>query len=203
MKRQIVYIHGGHTYSSYELFLRDLATSNVQEPFDEPQVMWSHALQKSLDGEYSLCAPIMPNKQNAQYEEWKIWFERHFEFFAEEVSLIGWSLGAVFLTKYLSENKVPFRVNALFLVSVVATFEDLGKEGPTSFSPDFDLMGKLEEQVEHIHLFHSKDDFVVPFSHAEKYYKALPTSVLHVFEDRDHFLQADFPELIEEIKGLG
>ena len=53
----------------------------------------------------------MPCKFMVDYEAWKIWFERHFQFLQKEVILIGWSLGGRFLLKYLSENKFPFKIS--------------------------------------------------------------------------------------------
>ncbi len=61
----------------------------------------------------------MPNKTNAQFEEWKIWFEKFIPFLNDGVILVGHSLGGVFLAKYLSENKFPKKIGGVFLVSAV------------------------------------------------------------------------------------
>jgi predicted alpha/beta hydrolase family esterase len=74
----------------------------------------------------------MPNTMNAKYGEWKVWFEKYFshihgiehhasakttlERIAEKkehekdlkkLVLVGHSLGAIFLMKYLSESGFP------------------------------------------------------------------------------------------------
>jgi predicted alpha/beta hydrolase family esterase len=49
---------------------------------------------------------------------------------------------------------------------------------------------------------HSKDDPVVPFEHAGMFKKALPDAEVMAFEDREHFNQETFPEIIELIKKL-
>ena len=49
---------------------------------------------------------------------------------------------------------------------------------------------------------HSKDDFVVPYEHALKYTTALPQAEFISFEDKNHFLVAEFPELINKIKSF-
>ncbi|PIV10195.1 MAG: hypothetical protein COS49_01910, partial [Candidatus Portnoybacteria bacterium CG03_land_8_20_14_0_80_41_10] len=50
--------------------------------------------------------------------------------------------------------------------------------------------------------YQSKDDKVVPYSHLEKYKKALPNAIIREFKKRGHFDQPKFSELIKDIKGL-
>jgi pimeloyl-ACP methyl ester carboxylesterase len=52
-----------------------------------------------------------------------------------------------------------------------------------------------------IEIWHSKDDFVVPFSAARAYKSALPSARTRFFEDKNHFLIAQFPELVDAILG--
>ena len=54
-------------------------------------------LQEVLGGEYDVLLPRMPNKNNAKYLEWKIWFERMIPFLNKEIILVGYSLGASFI----------------------------------------------------------------------------------------------------------
>ena len=58
----------------------------------------------------------MPLKEDAKYEDWKIYFERYIPFLRNDCILVGSSLGAMFLAKYLSENKFPKKILATFLV---------------------------------------------------------------------------------------
>lgn len=93
MKKQVLYIHGGDSFGKYEDFLEDLKVRPVRDPFGlEKKSIWVESLREELS-DFEVLMPTMPNKQNAQYEEWKIWLERHFEFLREEVILVGWSLG--------------------------------------------------------------------------------------------------------------
>ena len=55
----------------------------------------------------------------------------------------------------------------------------------------------LEKQCEYIYLYHSKDDAIVPFTHAEKLSRAISKAKLEVFETRGHFFQPAFPELLD------
>ena len=61
--------------------------------------------------------PQMPNKQNADYQAWKIEFEKILPDLDKDSILIGHSLGGIFLAKYLSENKLAQKLDSLHLVA--------------------------------------------------------------------------------------
>ena len=204
MKQQILMIHGGDSFAEYELFLELLRTKPIPDPLGlEKSKGWKDTLSERLGEEYEVYYPKMPNKENARYKEWKIWFERYVEFLRESVVLIGHSQGACFLAKYLSENKMPVSVRALYLVA--GPFESgsyTGADDGGDFGFDPSKLTGLKEQVDEICIFHSKDDPVVPFSQALRYKEALPEAELVAFEDKNHFLLEEFPELVETIKKL-
>ena len=103
-------------------------------------------------------------------------------------------MGGIFLAKYLSENRIEQKIKAIFFVAAV--YED---------QVDFMLpssLNLLAEQAEQIILYHSKDDKQVPFADLEKYKKALPKAEVKIFEDRGHFNQAEFPELVADIASV-
>lgn len=129
-----------------------------------------------------MFTPSMPNKQNAKYEEWKIWFERHFEYLRDGVILVGWSQGSYFFAKYLTENDFPFKIKALFLLAapLEAHHDDTGEDG-ADFQFDTSRVGELTKKTDRIVIMHSKDDFVVPYEHALKYKEALPEAELVTF----------------------
>lgn len=203
MKKQVFYVHGGDSYSSHDVFLNDL---KARIPRDLPSLpkrsKWTETLRDDLGEAYEVFMPSMPNSQNAKYEEWKIWFERHFEYLDQSVILVGLSLGAMFLAKYLSNNDTPFDVSALILLAGAIETKDFEVDGCGDFLSNNDAMGPLAGKVKNIVIFHSKDDFVVPYEHALKYKAALPTAELVTFEDKNHFLITEFPELIDKIKSF-
>jgi len=47
-----------------------------------------------------------------------------------------------------------------------------------------------------------KDDPVVPFAQVKKYKIELPNAEEIIFEDREHFSQEEFPELVKALKVL-
>jgi predicted alpha/beta hydrolase family esterase len=54
-----------------------------------------------------------------------------------------------------------------------------------------------------LYLYHSRDDAESPFEHLERYRSVLPQATVRVLDGRGHeFNQAQFPELVADIRGL-
>jgi predicted alpha/beta hydrolase family esterase len=204
MKKQVLVIGGGETFDSYEEYFEFL--KNYEINFEKLLAEgWKNKLRERLGGDYEIILAKMPNFMNAKYEEWKIYFEKLIPFLKEEIILLGHSLGGIFLAKYLSENDFPKKIKATILVAAV--YDDKGKddEGKDYSLADFVLpasLDKFQEQGGKIFLYHSKDDMVVPFEDLRKYQKALPKAETIIFEDRGHFNQEEFPEIVEAIRKL-
>ncbi|OHB10498.1 MAG: hypothetical protein A3I21_02150 [Candidatus Zambryskibacteria bacterium RIFCSPLOWO2_02_FULL_39_69] len=233
MKKQVVVIHGGDTFETYEKYLDFLCNYEIDSLDYFKHKGWKSILQEKLGDDFEVIRPQMPNKINAKYLEWRIWFEKlvpllnpevilvghsmggilnakylewriWFEklvpLLNPEVILVGHSMGGIFLAKYLSENNFPKKILGTFLVSApydAETFEYT----LVDFVLPADLK-KFEEQGGKIYLYHSTDDDVVPFDNLEKYKKQLPSATARVFEDRGHFNQEDFPELVQDILNI-
>jgi len=203
IKKQVFFIHGGNAYSSYEAFLEDLRTKTIYNlPSNPRQSRWTDTLSTDLGEMYEVFAPVMPNKQNAHYEEGKIGFERHFEYLTDGVILIGWSQGGYFLSKYLIEHTPPFSIKALIYVAAPSAPDDFGGEDGGDFAFPGDRIGEIGTKVEKIFIFHSSDDPVVPVSHAERYQQALPNATLVLFNDKNHFLVPELPALVTLVLSL-
>src|SRR3989338_2804562 len=113
MKTQVVVIHGGDAFSTHEEYLRFLKDFPLTIERVRPKRDWKSFLPEVLGEEYDVLAPIMPNKTNAQFSEWCLWFEKMFPFLEDDVILVGHSLGGMFLAKYLTEYTFPRRTGAL------------------------------------------------------------------------------------------
>ncbi len=200
MKKQIVVIHGGDTFETYEEYLTFLNSFDIDLAYFKKKG-WKNSLQEKLGSDYDVISPRMPNKENAKYKEWKIWFEKMLPHLSSEFILVGYSLGGIFLAKYLSENRLTQKIKATLLVA--APFDASDSEYTLA---DFILPSDLslfEKQGGNIVLYHSKDDPVVPFVDLHKYKSKLETAKTVVFEDRGHFSQEDFPEIVSEIVKVG
>ena len=198
MKQQIFVIHGGNASNSYAEYLRYLRTKEVNLEHLK-SVDWKSTLQKKLGKKYEVINPQMPNKQNAKFSEWKVYFEKFIPLMNEKVILIGHSLGGIFLAKYLSEKKLSKKILGTFLVA--APF-NTKKIHPLA---DFNLKEDLKNfsgQGGKIYLYQSVDDRVVPISNLKHYQRALPNGVCRIFKTRGHFNASNFPELVRDIKDL-
>lgn len=199
MKSQIILIHGGDTYDTYEEYLTFLKNVTIETDYFTKQ-SWKQSLAERLGEGVEVLAPSMPNKLNAKYEEWKIWFEKLIPFFEPEIILVGHSLGGIFLVKYLAENILPRKIKGIFLVA--PPFDDKNSEYSLA---DFVLphnFKRLQQQCSAMTFYQSSDDDVVPYADFEKYKQVLPKAMFKSFTDRGHFSQEEFPELVEDVKAL-
>lgn len=199
MKKQIIVIHGGSTFDSYESYLDDLKAL-VIDPKRLKSKSWREFLQTDLGSDFDVICLTMPNKNNAKYIEWKILFDKVLPFLSKDLIFLGHSLGGIFLVKYLSENILENKIKGLFLVAPPFSKETF-KDSLADFilSADFD---KLQKQVRIIRIYQSKDDPIVSFDNAQKYNDVLKNSNLITFENRGHFNQEKFPEIVDDIKRL-
>ncbi|MDO4781039.1 MAG: alpha/beta hydrolase [Candidatus Saccharibacteria bacterium] len=187
--KQIVLIHGGNSYKSHEAYREHLRAVAMEYQRLLPKRRWSDAIIEALP-DADILLPSMPNSNNAQFDEWVMWFEKMIPFFGDDVRLIGHSLGAMFLAKYLHMRPLVRPVRQLHLIAG-------GYNAPEHDYGSFEITSAtgLERSAAEIHLYHSQDDSVVPFAELAKFQTDLPTAQIHVFTDRNHFLQPDFPEL--------
>ena len=197
MKKQIIVIHGGHTFNTTKEYISFLLNYKI----DFARILgkgWKGSLQEKLGKGFEVVLPIMPNPSNAKYAEWKIWFEKLFPFLEKEVVLVGHSLGGIFLVKYLSENKFPKKILAAFIVA--APFDDKDPHHSlVDFRPKKDLSG-LQIQPKERFFYHSQDDDVVSFAAFKKYKKVMKSAHFKEFKNKGHFNQSSFPEIVRDIK---
>jgi uncharacterized protein len=154
-------------------------------------------LHKALGDDHEVFSPRMPNKQNAKYEHWKVWLEKMIPFLRDGGIFIGHSLGGSFLVKYLSENEFPKKIKTLILVAAATG----GTDGVGDFAFD-EPIGNIENICQGIYILQSKDDPVVPVSDAEFFQKNWPSAKMILFEDKQHFNQEEFPEIVELIRKI-
>lgn len=203
MKHQVIFIHGGDSFSARKDFLQYLKTRPLRDlPSDPVVVSWRNSLSEDLGQDFEVFMPKMPNRENASYEEWKIWFERYLALIKKEVILIGHSLGGMFLAKYLSENSLSLKVSKLYLLAAPGG-EFLGEEKYGDCTDFRFLAGttkNIAKNVKVINIWHSEDDFIVPVLELDWYEKLLPEAKIVRFKDKNHFLLSEFPELLNDLK---
>lgn len=205
-KKQVFYIHGGDSFLRYEDFLNQLKTRPLWHMPGQsdipPGKKWTATLETELGEDWQIMLPPMPNRENAKYEEWKIWFERHFEYLHDGAIVAGCSLGAMFLGRYLTEHTLPFKAGAIILMAAAIPLPGENHSDYGDFLIDLEKVNAITENNSTVIIAHSKDDFLVPFHHGEVLAAALPKAEFIVFEDKNHFLIPEFPEMIQKIKEL-
>lgn len=198
-KTQILIIHGGMTFKSKKDYFHFLKTRKISI---EKKIKWSDDyLNKKLGKDFEIIKPHMPLQDNAKYEEWKIHFKRHFPHLRNNIILIGSSLGGIFLAKYLSENRFPKKILSTYLICPPFDNTITGEDLVGGFKLKSDL-SMIEKNSKNLNLLFSKDDDVVPVSHAKKYRKKLKNANIIVYKSKKgHFKISKFPEIIKMIKG--
>jgi len=197
--KQVIVIHGGTTFSDYTQYLDSLVHKPLHLDRMTYKPMWKELLQEKLGQKYQVILPSMPNTTNAQYEEWKLWFEHLTDIFTDDCVLIGHSLGAIFLVKYLSQNIFPKNITATILVA--APYDDETEEDLTDFKIE-SLPDMFSEQAGQVILYNGIDDPVISVADLEKYRKHLPYAEFNLLPAPDHFMRVDFPELVSRIKEM-
>ena len=130
MKKQVVVIHGGDTFDSYEEYLSYLKNTKVNlERFKHEG--WKDSLEKNLGKNYEVISPEMPSWNNAKYLEWEVYFENLIHHVRPNAIFVGHSLGSIFLAKYFSENEYPKKALAVLLVSTPYAVK--GEKGMADF----------------------------------------------------------------------
>ncbi len=193
--KQILIIGGGNSYSSHDQYLADLKSTVIDYDRMRPSKSWKLWLAEQLPDD-DVLVPNMPTPGNANYEEWVILFKKILPLLHDGVILVGHSLGAMFLAKYLQQNSLDITVSKLILISGGYdddSLEDLGSFGVESAT-------HLSERADEVHLFHSTDDPVVPFTELAKFQADLPTAISHILDGRGHFNDTEFPELLDVLR---
>lgn len=197
-KTQVFVIHGGNTFKSRSDYLHFLRTRKVS--VNEGVRWYQGSLTKSLGKSFEIIRPRMPLQDNARYEEWKIYFERFIPQLRNDIILIGSSLGGIFLAKYLSENRFPKRILSAYMICAPYdnTLPEEDLVGGFTLKSDISL---IEKNCKNLYLMFSKDDDVVPVSHAEKFRKKLKKAEIIIYKSKNgHFMISEFPEIVKMIK---
>lgn len=186
------------TFKSKRDYLKHLKTQKISL---EKKKKWTDEyLKKNLGKNFKIIKPRMPLADNAKYKEWEIHFKRYFPFLKNNLILIGWSLGGIFLTNFLSEHKFPKKILATYLIAPPFNNSLSGEDLAGGFKLKSDL-SLLEKNSKKSYLMFSEDDNVVPISHAEKYRKKLKRARIIIFKSKNgHFQLSTFPEIVKMIK---
>ena len=173
MKQQILFVHGAG--SGAHALDSKLAAS----------------LQQALGANYQVKNPQMPSEGAPQYKLWKDEIARQLKAFDDALILVGHSLGASVLLKYLSEEVVEIPIRGLFMIA--APYWDMDE-----YKLSEDFASHLPKDLS-IFLYQSRDDEVVSFTHLALYADKLPQAAVRELEGRGHQLNDDLSEVAADI----
>lgn len=177
------------------LFIHSGGTQGPHEGSDD---LVRH-LRKGLREDHVVLYPRMPEPDTPEYELWKLTIDRELSSLDDEVILVGHSLGASVLLKYLSEEPCEKSILGLFLVAPVFFGRRGWKVDEYVLRTDFETNLR---RIPRIFLYHSRNDNVVPFNHLIQFADKLPHAVSRAFENRGHLFTTGLPELVDDIRNL-
>lgn len=141
-----------------------------------PEEEWRPWLkQKLLEKGYKVDIPSMPNSDNPKMTEWLEYLRRIIGKPTEDIILVGHSLGAITILRYLEELKEGEKIGAaIFLAgfSYDLEYEGYNKE----LANFFETPVNFEEVKKHCNKFivlHSEDDKWVDIKHAHLFKEKL------------------------------
>lgn len=207
MKETLFLIGGGNTFDDREQMLKYFREC---DPFVEyGSRYWHEWILWSLGDKYNTVKYKKIGQDNADYEVWKIVFEKQIEYLkskgeSDYLHIVAHSLGTIFILKYLIENTLSFKLSSLHLVAPIVAEEFLGNsgEGLGTFRFDTEKLGNIKSFCNDIHVWHSKDDTICKFQNAEMIVKHVNGTKLHEFEDRGHFVGETFLELFDVLRAM-
>lgn len=198
MKQQVVFINGAvprENFDSFHSFLRE----REYNPYEEKIENWNKTLGEKLGDDYEYLRAPLDDLDFANYQDWKIMFEKMFPYFHDEIILVTTSLGSSFILKYFGKNDFPVKIKKLFLIAPAVS--DTPEEKLWSFKPNLEFSVRLRKWVDEIYIYHSRDDQLVPFEQSLELHSYFPESIFREFDDRGHFYkEMELPELIQDIQ---
>lgn len=162
----------------------------------------AESLHSALGPGYEVRYPQMPNEEDAPYEQWKEKIESELERLEGQVMLVGHSIGASVLIKYLCESGARKSLAGIFLVAGPFWGGDGWRyEGYEELELAQGAGGNLPGSVP-VFLYHCRDDEIVPFDHLSLYAHILPQATAREIEEGGHQCNNDLSMVVEDIKGL-
>lgn len=158
------------------------------------QERWYQSTAAALASEFTVVTPDMPQPMLGYVAQWLPALQALDP--DEQTILVGHSLGGTLLLRYLEQAK---RSVAGFY-TVAAPIDDLDRDklhATGFFDTDFDwdtIRRRANKRV----VIASKDDDTVPFWQAEQI-AAKSAGELMSFDDKGHFKQDIFPELVARL----
>lgn len=181
MKKQVLFIQGGGDDGYHAA------------------VKMVDSLKAALGNDYALSYPELPSDENRSDFGWPGEIGKEINKIKRAVILVGHSLGASLILKYLSEEKVSKEISGLFLIA--PPFWSGNADWVQGLKLQFDFADKLPRNIP-IFFYHCMDDEVVPFGHLAAYIQKLPFATVREIKKGGHLLNNDLKLVAEDIMQL-
>ena len=182
MKKPVLFIQGGGE-GGYEADAK-LVTS----------------LQESLGNVYEVRYPQLLTDETLSDFGWLHQIGKQIEMIRDDVFLVGHSLGASLLLKYLSENKITKTIRGIFLVSTPFWMGE--EDWIKGLKLQEDFVQRLPKNVP-VFLYQCRDDEEISFAHLEIYEQKMPNATLRIISNGGHQLNNDLSLVAKDIMSLG
>ncbi|KAA9340375.1 alpha/beta hydrolase [Larkinella humicola] len=181
INKNLLFIQGGGSTEDYEADKKLVDT-----------------LQGLLGEAYGMHYPLLPNESIPDLGRIKQ-IDNAISLIEGELILVGHSLGASMLLKYVSENEIRKKITGIFLLST--PFWSGEEEWKKGFKLKEDFADQLPSDIP-VFLYHCQDDQEVPFAHFAIYRKKLPWATFRELASGGHQLNNDLTIVANDILAL-
>ena len=178
MEKYILFIQGG---------------GNDGYNIDAPMV---NSLKHALGDGYEIIYPKLHIDESVSDFGWPDQIGRRIDDIRGDVILVGHSLGASLLLKYLSESNVQKKIAGIFLLATPFWAGD--EDWVKGLKLQENFAGKLPKQVP-LFLYHNMDDEEIPIENLASYAKKLPHATVHKLPKGGHLFNNDLRFLAKDI----
>lgn len=182
INKQVLFIQGGGSQADYEADKHLVAS-----------------LQKLLGEGYRVHYPLLPTDESVPDLGRIKQIGHQIARIDDELILVGHSLGASMLLKYVSEIEIKLKPVAIFLIATPFW------SGDEDWKEGFKLAENFADKVARefpIFLYHSQDDEEVPVAHLTLYRQKLPWATFRELPSGGHQLDNDLTIVANDIKSL-
>ena len=167
----------------------------------EADTMLAASLRNELGAAYKVHFPKMSQDETESFfgSQWPKQIGKEISSIKGEVILVGHSLGASMLIKYLSENKIKKKIAGVFLAAPPFWSGDEDWVQPLKLRDDFHC--NLPKNVP-IFFYQCKDDEEVPFSQFNHYKRDLQGATFREIKNGGHQFNNDLSIVATDIKSL-
>lgn len=181
MNKHVLFIQGGGGKEDYQADAK-LVTS----------------LREALGEAYTVHYPLLRDESSPDFGR-KKQIGKEISLIKGAIILLGHSLGASMLLKYLSENEDKKKIAGIFLIST--PFWSGGEDWKQGLKLHENFPNNLPKNVP-IFLYHCLDDEVVPFDHLSLYAHKLPQATVREIASGGHQLNNNLSLVAKDIQAI-